>query len=64
MPRFVNDPHLVAIDNMRSLLTRIELELMEPFPNLQAIKRDARTIRVLCHQFAHIKDFVNVNSAR
>lgn len=55
MPRFVNDPHLVAIDNMRSLLTRIELELMEPFPNIQAIKRDARTIRVLCHQFAHMK---------
>lgn len=53
--RSTNNPHFSAIDDIRRLITRIELELDEPEPDVEAIKSAARTIKVQVRRFSRFK---------
>lgn len=55
--RHVNNPNLMALDDIRKLTTRIELQFMDGEPDCETIKNTARTIRVLSHRFARFKGF-------
>lgn len=60
MARHTNDPNLMALDDIRKLTTRIEMQLIDSQPDLETIKSAARTIRVLSHRFARFKGFKNM----
>lgn len=57
MARYTNDPNLDALDDIRRLATRIELELHEEAPDVEAIKAAARNARVQLHRFTRFKGF-------
>lgn len=57
MARFTNDPDLNALDDIRRMATRIELELQQEEPEVETVKRAARTIRVAVSRFTRWKGF-------
>lgn len=57
MPRFTNDPNLTALDDIRRMTTRIEMQLQDLNPDIETIKNAARTARVQLHRFTRFKGF-------
>lgn len=57
MARFTNDPYLTALDDIRRMASRIEMELQDNNPNPETIKAAARTAKVQLHRFTRFKGF-------